>query len=70
MGDLEQEAQAVEAAAGNLETDTRSPDAGADALVDQWLADYFPPSFITRDSAGWQHIIAAAAELKRRLKGD
>lgn len=39
------------------------------ALVDQWLADYFPPTLVTRDSAAWQHIAQAAAELKKRLKG-
>lgn len=40
-----------------------------DTLVDEWLAQYFPASLITRDSAGWQHILAATEELKRRLKG-
>ena len=39
-----------------------------DAIVNQWLAAYFPATLITRDSAGWQHILAAAEELKRRLR--
>jgi len=40
-----------------------------DLLVEKWLEEYFPDSTISRDSAGWQHILNAAAELKRRLKG-
>lgn len=46
-----------------------NPSQDTDLLVDQWLAEYFPASRITHDSAGWQHILTAAAELKRRLKG-
>ncbi len=40
-----------------------------DAVVDQWVAEYFPDSIISRASAGWQHILTAVAVLKRRLKG-
>ncbi len=69
MADMETEAQALEAEAAKLAGEATAQEGATDALVDQWLADYFPPSFITRDSAAWQHITAAATELKRRLKG-
>ncbi|MCL4504115.1 MAG: hypothetical protein M1438_20010 [Deltaproteobacteria bacterium] len=45
------------------------PAVDSDNLVDEWLAEYFPATTISRDSAAWQHIQRAAAELKRRLQG-
>lgn len=41
-----------------------------DAVVDQWVVDYFPESVITRDSQGWQLFQQAAAALKQRLRGE
>ena len=41
-----------------------------DAVVDQWIVDYFPESVITRDSQGWQLFQQAAMVLKQRLKGE
>jgi hypothetical protein len=67
MPPLQDDAQKLAAEAAALAAEAKTQD--TDALVDQWLADYFPPNLVTRNSAAWQMISTAAAELKRRLKG-
>lgn len=44
--------------------------ADTDALVEQWVTEYFPESVITRNSEGWLLFQRATKALKQRLKGE
>ena len=44
------------------------PEPRFDALIERWFQDHFPNSPVARDTAAWNHAMAAKDDLKRRLQ--